>query len=352
VRNYGSYPFGGTWYETLGTDKWKFTSYENDSESGLNYAGARYQSVRVGRFTALDPVPGHRRNPQSLNRYTYANNDPINLIDPTGMESDCNEFSNCDDSFAQLQDTGCASTFAGCDNAGDYGPAGVDFNDLPDAPTPQPEVMALNIDFVFNGGNSTPEFNDLSALTLPTVQSESQIMNVNSGGDDVAVDMDLWHNSSQCQGCGTMWRQADTTGKALFIATGIVLAAPAVAEGLLATPGIAINAAARGYGLYLGVTGTTGVVLGQFDEFTNYVEAGESMGANYLNLSPGAYNFFSNAGAWWTLNQSFLQASVSRGQQFYMSSPVIGATGNFALELDYLTSQGVGPAQWLTVPIH
>jgi RHS repeat-associated protein len=84
VRNYGSYPFGGTWYETLGADKWKFTSHENDSESGLNYAGARYQSVRVGRFTALDPVPGHRRNPQSLNRYTYANNDPINLIDPTG----------------------------------------------------------------------------------------------------------------------------------------------------------------------------------------------------------------------------------------------------------------------------
>jgi hypothetical protein len=148
------------------------------------------------------------------------------------------------------------------------------------------------------------------------------------------------------------WNSAYSWGEAAFIGTGAVLAAPAVAEGVLATPGIAMNAAARTYGLYLGATGAAGVVLGQFDELTNYVEAGESMGANYLNVRPGVYNFFSNAGAWWTLNQGFLQASVYRGQQFYMSSPVLGATGNFAFELEYLTSQGVGPAQWLTVPTH
>jgi hypothetical protein len=76
------------------------------------------------------------------------------------MESDCNEFSNCDDSFAQLQDTGCASTFAGCNNAGDYGPPGADSNnDLPDAPTPNDGVcqscsgedVALNVSFIFDG---------------------------------------------------------------------------------------------------------------------------------------------------------------------------------------------------------
>jgi RHS repeat-associated protein len=108
VRNYGSYPFGETWYETGPADKWKFTSYENDSESGLNYAMSRFQSPRLGRFMGLDPLPGHLRNPQSLNRYSYVTNDPISLFDPTGMEGEddapCGPFENCDGNFAELQD--------------------------------------------------------------------------------------------------------------------------------------------------------------------------------------------------------------------------------------------------------
>src|SRR6185437_12488367 len=108
VRNYGSYPFGETWYETASADKWKFTSYENDSESGLNYAISRFQSPRLARFMGLDPLPGHLPNPQSLNRYSYVTNDPINLVDPTGRdgEDSCGPFENCDGNYAQLQDTG------------------------------------------------------------------------------------------------------------------------------------------------------------------------------------------------------------------------------------------------------
>jgi RHS repeat-associated protein len=60
VRTYGQYPFGMTWYETPTTDKWKFTTYENDIESGLNYAISRFQSPRLGRFMTLDPLPNVR----------------------------------------------------------------------------------------------------------------------------------------------------------------------------------------------------------------------------------------------------------------------------------------------------
>ena len=64
-----------------------FTGYELDAETGLNFAQARYQSPVQGRFTSVDPL-GESANvtdPQSMNRYSYVLNNPINMIDPDGM---------------------------------------------------------------------------------------------------------------------------------------------------------------------------------------------------------------------------------------------------------------------------
>ncbi len=81
----GHFPFGDPWYDTLGSNKWKFTTYERDSESQNDYAMARFYVNRDGRFTSPDPLGGSVGNPQSLNRYAYGANDPINSIDPTGQ---------------------------------------------------------------------------------------------------------------------------------------------------------------------------------------------------------------------------------------------------------------------------
>jgi RHS repeat-associated protein len=83
----GHFPFGEDWYQ--GTDKLKFTTYERDSESGNDYAMARYYVNRLGRFSSPDPLAGDIANPESLNRYSYVLNDPLNLFDPTGMEYAC-----------------------------------------------------------------------------------------------------------------------------------------------------------------------------------------------------------------------------------------------------------------------
>jgi RHS repeat-associated protein len=85
----GHYPFGDTWYETGITTKWKFTSYERDSESGNDYALTRSFVSRYGRFSSPDPLSGGLDDPQSLNRYAYAHNDPCNQIDPLGLASTC-----------------------------------------------------------------------------------------------------------------------------------------------------------------------------------------------------------------------------------------------------------------------
>ena len=81
----GHYPHGQSWYAQNTTTKWTFTSYERDAESGNDYAMARYDVNRLGRFASLDPFVGDTGNPQSLNRYSYVANDPVNSADPTGM---------------------------------------------------------------------------------------------------------------------------------------------------------------------------------------------------------------------------------------------------------------------------
>jgi RHS repeat-associated protein len=57
-----------------------------DSESGLQYFGARYLSNNLTRFTAVDPtsISFKPKTPQSWNRYVYSLDNPLNLIDPDG----------------------------------------------------------------------------------------------------------------------------------------------------------------------------------------------------------------------------------------------------------------------------
>jgi RHS repeat-associated protein len=64
---------------------YKFTGYERDGETGNDYAFARYYNQRLGRFMSGDPLAGDTGDPQSLNRYAYVRNNPINRIDPTGL---------------------------------------------------------------------------------------------------------------------------------------------------------------------------------------------------------------------------------------------------------------------------
>jgi RHS repeat-associated protein len=70
-----------------GTVRQKFTGYERDDETGLEYAQARYFSSVQARFTSVDPLPASAKptNPQTWNRYAYVSNNPLASTDPTGM---------------------------------------------------------------------------------------------------------------------------------------------------------------------------------------------------------------------------------------------------------------------------
>lgn len=62
----------------------KFTSKERDSETGLDYFIARYYSSAQGRFTSPDSFGGSVLSPQTLNLYSYVQNNPLRFVDPTG----------------------------------------------------------------------------------------------------------------------------------------------------------------------------------------------------------------------------------------------------------------------------
>ena len=90
-------PFGEE-YETQETperNNRRFLGKQLDKETGLVSMGARYLDPKTGRFTQPDPVglvdPATGKvnqemllNPQRLNRYVYALNNPYKYVDPEG----------------------------------------------------------------------------------------------------------------------------------------------------------------------------------------------------------------------------------------------------------------------------
>jgi RHS repeat-associated protein len=65
----------------------KFTGYERDTETGLDFAQARMYGSKLGRFTTTDKIfmtLQKPSDPQQWNLYTYTRNSPFKFVDPTG----------------------------------------------------------------------------------------------------------------------------------------------------------------------------------------------------------------------------------------------------------------------------
>ena len=59
--------------------------------NGLLYMRARYYSPELRRFINADIVPGEISNAITLNRYAYANGNPVSNIDPFGLSAERGE---------------------------------------------------------------------------------------------------------------------------------------------------------------------------------------------------------------------------------------------------------------------
>jgi RHS repeat-associated protein len=76
------FPYGQV--QSGGLEKYGFTGQENDIDTGLMYYGARYYSPEYRIFIQPDTLLPDVYNPQALNRYSYALNNPVKYTDPSG----------------------------------------------------------------------------------------------------------------------------------------------------------------------------------------------------------------------------------------------------------------------------
>jgi RHS repeat-associated protein len=79
-------PFGETMAEQTSVSyyqtEFKFNAKELDRETGMYYYGARYYDPSLSIWMSIDPMAEQM---PSWSPYNYVFNNPINLIDPTGM---------------------------------------------------------------------------------------------------------------------------------------------------------------------------------------------------------------------------------------------------------------------------
>jgi len=86
--DYGSFDYDayGTALTPLPTTNSLFyTGEQFDSSLDQYYLRARYYDPANGRFNRTDPFAGNLHDPQSLHKYTYCHNNPVNAIDPSGQ---------------------------------------------------------------------------------------------------------------------------------------------------------------------------------------------------------------------------------------------------------------------------
>ena len=84
------YPYGGNRggaaFSELTTKRFTGQYHEQGlpGSEGLSYYNARWYDPQLGRFTSPDTIVPGPANPQNLNRYTYAGNNPVIYDDPSG----------------------------------------------------------------------------------------------------------------------------------------------------------------------------------------------------------------------------------------------------------------------------
>ncbi len=86
IQDMAFYPWGQVWWQARQGMGWGFAGMPYwDVNTNTSFTQFREYSMNVGRWYSPDPLGGEVINPQSLNRYAYAMNNPTTYNDPLGL---------------------------------------------------------------------------------------------------------------------------------------------------------------------------------------------------------------------------------------------------------------------------
>ena len=97
IETLSYYPFGGIRLDNATSsysgNQRKYIGQMYDGQTGLNLSNSRYQNPNQGQFLSQDPVflgipnQQHLNDPQSLNAYSYSEDNPVTKSDPNGRDT-------------------------------------------------------------------------------------------------------------------------------------------------------------------------------------------------------------------------------------------------------------------------
>jgi RHS repeat-associated protein len=302
----GYYPYGGVRYGGTGlpTDR-TFTGQQAlPSTGGLMYYGARMYDPAVGRFLSADTVVPSRGDPQGLNRYAYARDNPCRYTDPSG---------HCWGVLGFVR--GLPSYGTTCNNLD----------------------MALTI----AQSDQTTAGQKAGAVAYIAVEGTAHAAAL------VGTGILAWEGGAAVVGAVGTGEVATTAGTAATAAcadgdctneaNAVVQTAQSATQFLQAQEA---QAASR-------IIGRDWTVLGKFP---GYLQRAREFGANVLNIPADEWARLGTRAQQWARNVEFLDETIARGGVFNLETPFMQGIrdgGSFyQAELLYLVQHGY---EWVTL---
>jgi len=98
------YPYGAERRSGSLPTPYRYTGQRWESAIGLYFYNARWYDPALGRFIQPDTIVPEPGNPQALNRYSYAGNNPTTYNDPSGHERVVGTGQGLDERYWEIQE--------------------------------------------------------------------------------------------------------------------------------------------------------------------------------------------------------------------------------------------------------
>jgi RHS repeat-associated protein len=296
-----------------------FTGHEHLDSVGLIHMNGRVYDPAIGRFLSPDPIVQAPFDRQDLNRYAYAWNNPLNVVDPTGLEE------------------------VTCLHGRNGRCQGVTVTGLREWPSISPAYMALR--FGSNGQVVSAAQRDPCGQDGSSEACARSASPASASWTGVPTSIgpgagDYWHGLAASLGNLAMnsapvfWLFGDDPDYEWFPVPDSAAGQSGARVGSIGYFVGGVTASIRGIGAKAaGVT-----VLGHYP---GYVETAERLGARYFNIPKQAWQRMSPEEQW-AANTRFLDRVIARGDTVVLSTPATRARAGstYTRELGYLSRHG------------